>query len=372
MKNLYESILGNIDDVMNTGEDSMCTSLLTDKNSDFWVLHDSAVYKSGRCSADYIKRNVPKPNTTFKKDDTLYIDVPFLDFAGSSKDQYWRGKTLKDFFPGVDKIEMPGSFMISWRDTGGIDFGHEIWCETVVCTNVTDLSDITFHIGRSNKVQFKSIKKYPKIAFCSNLNKPTRFHNVKIIGHDETIRNGSQYIEFRSPVLNNLSGLSSNATAISFHDTMMFYNENDCQLINSLFDWSWQCPVFDNTKKTLTKYPVKNIKKLVAVANNPKRYIPHDWVVRLNPGVRLSNVFDLSGFPDLEVIHIHSNNVEIQFVKEGSSGVSSMAYWASKPEWVQDRERNEILSGLRGDARLEKMGVPKTIDGWYVGIGKYE
>jgi hypothetical protein len=367
MKSLYESILGNVDDIMAAADDSVYSSLLTDKKSEFWQMHDSAMLKYSKSPAYAIESNRPHPDTTFKKGNTLYIDVPFLDFCGLNKDQFG-GKSLKDFFPDMTRFEIPGGFFARWRDVSGKDFGDEIWCSTINLVDTQILSDITFHVISNNPhTKFKSPKKITRIIFDSDLSKPTRFSNVKIICDEPNFST----LNFHTQILNNLNGLESNAHTILFHDTMMFYDEKDCDIISSLFDWSWECPVFDNSKKTMAKYPVKNLKKLVAIANNPKRYNPHDFIVKLNPGTRLSNVFNIGGFPELECISIHSNNVEIRFIKEGSMKVPSLYYWMSKPMWVWDKKRNAILDGLRGDAKMEKVGVPKTEDGWYVGIGKY-
>ena len=104
----------------------------------------------------------------------------------------------------------------------------------------------------------------------------------------------------------NLKDVTSNAKFISLYDSSFF----DCDAIKTSLDKFFGEGTV--TANGITKK--KNIRNIVAIVNNMRKYgalIPTEVI----PEGSLSDLLDLRGFKDLEMVTMKSNNVSIKFVK---------------------------------------------------------
>ncbi len=164
-----------------------------------------------------------------------------------------------------------------------------------------------------NMVASQHTSRHAPVVFdiCNNI----KFENTNI--NFECTHNNifpQHILSFRSCNSVDYSGLTSNAEEISHYTIDGFPEE-----LSQLFDSSYMCLVYDNKKNTQLFMPVKNMRKAIAITNNPQRYELMSFVWKLKEGARLSDIFPTKNFPDLELYAIHNNNVQLTFVKKGTN-----------------------------------------------------
>ena len=106
-----------------------------------------------------------------------------------------------------------------------------------------------------------------------------------------------------------LGGIESNATRIHIYDPGLF-EHNDIKKKLDKFFGDGEIEANGIVKK-------KNIRNIVAIANNMRKYNSID-PSQIIPVGKVSDLLDLKGFKDVDIIDMGNNNVEIKFFKLSS------------------------------------------------------
>lgn len=141
-------------------------------------------------------------------------------------------------------------------------------------------------------------------------------------------------------------GLNSNVEVIQMYTPTVFPEE-----FMDLFETEWICKVYDTSHLTEVDIPVKNIKKAVAIANNPKRYVLFNRILKVKEGASLDKILHINHLTNLQCFSVENKNVTLMFAKEGSQ--------FAKP-WSFSRTNSN-----RNSNSIDDM-YDKTADGWYV------
>ena len=145
-----------------------------------------------------------------------------------------------------------------------------------------------------------------------------------------------------------LKGLKSNCERIEIYTLDDFPME-----LWDIFEMH-TCKIHDREKMCVVDMPIKNMKKVISVANNPKRYGLEEHLLKLKPGARLGDILPLENFPELEIFRVENNNVSLAFVKKDSAVARPDLYSFSR-----------IPTKLLGNPSMDEKYIC-TEDGWYV------
>ena len=116
--------------------------------------------------------------------------------------------------------------------------------------------------------------------------------------------------------------------------------------ITQLFDKDFQFIYLDQGKETTRN--CKQLKKIAAFFNNPKRYVITEPAYKLTD-TKISDLWDLSGMPEVNEICIEDNNVSLYLFKEQRRALTYLPMFI-----MNDRTKEDMLESY------------KTVDGWYV------
>lgn len=221
-----------------------------------------------------------------------------------------------------------------------------IRCTDAFITKCSGMKNLTFNLyGNDNTQQAirnsRQINHSMRFQWCFNHNK-NFFENVTV--NYNSCKENLMWMSIDGLI--NFGGLNSNVEVIRQYTLSDFPNE-----FMDLFETGWSCKIYDVQKRAMVDIPVKNIKKAVAIANNPKRYRLFDRILKVKEGATLDKVLHIKHLTDLQCFSIENNNVTLMFAKEGSQ--------FAKP-WSFSR-----TSDNRNPNSLDDM-YDKTSDGWYV------
>lgn len=216
--------------------------------------------------------------------------------AGLAINPYKTTTKLVDVFPDIKgfKIDAPIIFDSRWMKIDQTVLGREITCK----------DKITFHAREVENVDIE-------ITNASGHNGNVYFTDT--ISVKNVSVKGVQEIRFNNDDLPNVDGLKSpDLQSITIY-SLDILEENPAEL-NNLIDWSSVPEVIDKKTNTPARVPKWNIKKIVAIANNPKRYQCSNEY-QLAPGKHITDVFKSIKCPRLNTVEIMNNNVSVSFYK---------------------------------------------------------
>lgn len=350
---LIEGILDGITNVQNSADDQIKTDSIANPSSSFRRLMD-ANRAAGTRIRDF------QPGSSHLKDKHLFLHTSDLTWGRRGM----KYPPLSDFFGPLDTLTVPG--LIASRDN---IFDNHTFANNIVARQISVIDcpsvenvDIQIVSGPIENVNYKGL--LSKIVF-GNTHRRVVFKNTSITfnGHIDT----NKRIIFIDTMIPDMSGLKSNAMYIVQHDTCMFDYEQDVEGLTKIIDWDWVCDVWDNNKKEVVKRQTKNLKTLIALANNPKRYYPLDFVIKLKPGSKITDVYDISGCPDVSYIIMHNNNVRIELTNDPKY-VMNRLRWASLP--TTSTKAGIVGNNQKYDTLPDVNSWPRTSDGWWIMIGK--
>jgi len=233
------------------------------------------------------------------------------------------------------------SMAIERMDMDGDEMGHNIDTSRVRFSQVSKIANLNIYIRKNTMYKIQSIVSF---HLCQ-MRGPINFENVNIDFGAGTERK----LAFNEDGFINFGGLTSNAAIIRQYTLNNFPQE-----FMQLFE-AGTCQVRDTKKQEVVDMKVKDLAKAIAIINNDKRYKLLDFVLKLKKGAHLDQIFDFSGLSEIECFIIENNNIQLMFVKEGSS--YSQPYSFSRyPEGKRAGDMNDMYQ--------------KTEDGWYVIWGK--
>lgn len=280
---VYEGIF-NVDDNINDTS-VLDRDLIENPDSDFWkfmtVCNVSTLFKP-EVQFDVNRKELIIPNTSISIDGKVKNPLT----------------TKYDFECGEFYIGNPSS---SGPHPKYIDDGagfKSIKCNRLVIDGLGDgIKGFDFKIGEQH-LNISNGYSYPKaIINFAGSKLDIKDTSIEFLANPAVLRLNNV------TSLPNLSGIKSNAGQIYIYDPSLFDH------LKSDFDnffGSGEIECNGITKK-------KNIRNIVAIANNKDKYGSID-PEQIIPVGKLSDLLDIKGFKDLNVIYFSNNNVEIKFV----------------------------------------------------------
>jgi hypothetical protein len=286
-KYLSESLLGDFGDVQSKLDKGAYAAAL-EKNSDFI----KQITNPDRSTRSRLTRFISY-NPTFS-----YFDGKDLVLDCSTCIISKNVPSIPTFFSGVNNLYVSGAVEFNEIHDITPDIAtSNIYAKAIRLYGVKHVSDINFNVVNSvYKVADPSIGRnvISKFLISDNMfdSKPT-FKNVTInfdlMGGNSTTSGSTSNIVSVGRLLTKFNGVKSNAEILTYHDTFMFDDfDKDEVGFDNLFDWDYVCPIYDYKKKEVVERKIKNLKTLIATANNPKRYYVLDFPCKFKKGSSLT------------------------------------------------------------------------------------
>lgn len=328
MRTLYESILDDEEELMGRTEANVAKSFFTDPNSPF------SKFASPRTSRFRTTDNWFK-YARFEKD-TIYIPAATTFTLANM------GKPLNDitkqYYETPIKVLKVNEFRIDNNHSKFEGVTDDVLCPTiisdyVILNNPKKIQDIKFVLqkmpGSSSNFGRKFVLQ--NIWHMS----PSNIQNVEVEFADDTQR----AIVVHDEAFITLEGIKSNARYVYYHDTFCLEDYGWPELFNNhILDTSYVCELWDEQKKSIDKRKMNGLKKVIATANNPRRYrIQRDPIIKVRKDCEIEKLFGLKNMKKVELIKIWNNNVEI-YIRKGHSGYHPDTY--SKDGWQIVIEKN--------------------------------
>ena len=337
MRRLYESLLDDEDELMDRTDDTLLAKELNDPTSEFRKL----------VRVDYVNsykqgRSIPGEPIKFENKILKFNSVG-TDKLGIMIESRLYDKSLNDFCNGIKSLE---------SNIGGVQInsGGKVLDDKLICKNISapgialiskDIKNINLNIiPGTDRPYLKIISIFDDIHVS----------NTTMV-NSTTFLFGIQFTNV--PVLKNVK--SKGFHRIRVYDPGLFDQVDP--IWDKVFDWSYVGESISGPRK------INNIKKLVATANNFKRYAPAlgNNLYKLKEGFKLTDLIDISGIKGLDYINIENNHVTIMFARDLNI----------------IREHAVITKTLCGlkkpiglDHIINNFDIPQTADGWYCLIFK--
>lgn len=181
------------------------------------------------------------------------------------------------------------------------------------CKNITHSGKFSLTI-ECHEIKNINISTYGHEVIFSHYLREVTLNNVNIIFNNEKTRKLLYIANEKLPTFKNVK---SNASEIKVYDCFMFDDAKTINDINNLLDLPYTVKVYDNVKNIEADVPIKTFKKIHSIVNNKKRYKPLEQLFRPKPNVKISDLFDVSGFSNLRDITISNNLISIKLSESG-------------------------------------------------------
>lgn len=337
MISLYESLLDDEDVLTGKMEDTMSKQFFTDPNSPFYEVFYPNGYRGPRTvsSPSYFKY------ARFEKD-TLYVPHEAKIVCAKLLSPKLNCKTLSDLWKKYSDHSI-NALKVNhlWIDCDHSNFGvsKDTFCENIISDKVVisgpkKVHDINIHI---KSMPGSHIPPHSQSFTLSNIwmAKGTALENVNVNFEGSNLK----LINIQDETFIPLDGITSNARIIHYHDTFCLEDYGWPELFNNhILDTSYVCEIWDEQKKIVDKRKMNSLKKVIATANNPRRYrVQKDPIIKVRKDCEIEKLFGLKNMKGVELIKIYNNNVVI-YIRKGHNGHHPDTY--SKDGWQIHIEKN--------------------------------
>lgn len=328
MRTLYESLLDDEDELVGRTEANIAKAFFTDPNSPFFRFaspHTSRFrntdnwFKFARFEKDTIF--IPAA-TTFK---LAHMEKPLTNI-------------IQQYYETPIKVLKINEFRIDNNHSKFSEVTDDVLCPTIISDyilldNPKKVQGIKFVI---QKMPGSSVADHAHKFVLQNIwhMSSSNIQNIEV-----DFVNGGRAIVVHDENFISLEGIKSNARHVYYHDTFCLEDYGWPELFNnSILDTSYVCELWDEQKKAIDKRKMNGLKKVIATANNPKRYrIQRDPIIKVRKDCEIEKLFGLKNMKDVDLIKIWNNNVEI-YIRKGHSGYHPDTY--SKDGWQITIEKN--------------------------------
>lgn len=338
MRTLYESLLDGEDTITGHTESAMAMQFFNDDNSPFYKVF----YPNGPRA-----RGVATAKSYFKharfEDDMLYIPIDTglscLKLIGSQ----CKCKTLSELWKNYyDRPINTLKINRLWIDCEYCNFeiSKDTFCENIISDKLTishpkSIHDINITI---KNLPGSTVVRPAQSFILSNIElaNGTLLKNVNVNFEDNNIL---KHIVIHNEAFIPLDGITSNARIIHYHDTFCLENYGWPELFNNhILDTSYVCEIWDEQKKVVDKRKMNSLKKVIATANNPRRYhVQKDPLIKVRKDCEIEKLFGLKNMKNVDLIKIWNNNITI-YIRKGHTGHHPDTY--SKDGWQIYIEKN--------------------------------
>ena len=353
MKRLYESLLDNDDELFDRTGNVVVNDEINDPNSEFrklFRLDYLSSYMQGR----------PIEGTPLNYDNkTLYVDDDVIrDNLYVKIESRLYDKTLNDFCDGIKSLECKICGLKICTDGKVLD--DKLICKNISAPNISlmskNINNVNLNIINSDAKGTNMIRSRrpgrdirPFLMFET----PFDYINISNTTMTNNIAVGIALQFTNIPVFKNVK--AKGFKRIRIYDPGLFDQADP--IWDKVFDWSHVGETINGPRK------INNIKKLVATANNRKKYAPAPGnnLYKLKEGFKLTDLIDISGIKGLEYINIENNHVTIMFAKD----LDILRRYAVLTQTLCGFKKPIGLDHI-----INSLDIPQTADGWYCIIFK--
>lgn len=174
-----------------------------------------------------------------------------------------------------------------------------IKCDNVEFSKTGGISDIKINISEAGSAATDSVV----------FNSATKvvFKNVNI--EYGRVERSTMKFQFCYPA--SFKGLESNVESVEVKLV-----ESWPEYIENMFDYGYEVEVDDQELNVSKTIPLKNLKKILSVANNPKKYYLKSQLLKLRDGVKVSDFISPEAMPNLKNLTIGNGVICIDFFKD--------------------------------------------------------
>lgn len=357
MKNLYESILSDIEDTLDVGDDVVAVSMANSEDS---------ILKQ-------IFPGLSSDSQTFEIDGSR--DYKILSVKGRGQWAYCEAGNISEVVANVKELKKYGPLHIAAKSSLDGNSIKDSLCETIVAPSISVHNAVNI-----NGVNFivKNLVDYgiPLIQFS---NKTKKLTNCSIEVESRT--SFTNRVIFTSiPELKNVTSDTVEELHIRWAATCFAYDEKDFIAtimsntdLTGLFEFGYELNYKNGTgddKKVKVK-DLTTLRKMTITKDSSNR-VYSEWPVKLKSNAKLSNLIDVSGFKNLRTVTISDDRFEIVF--ENLNYSAQQKYPAVYNQlYSMLKDRSVVISSKNKNAMNETIAkIPVTKDGWRVMLCKLQ
>ena len=354
MIGLYESILSDMDDIIDVGDNIIDNTMAN--------------------AEDSILRKIFPGNTNekpFEIDGSK--DYKILSVKGKGQWAYCEAGNISEVIANVKELKKYGPLHIAAED--GLD-GNSIkdsLCETIIAPSISVSNAVNI-----NGVNFmvKNLVDYgiPLIQFS---NKTQKLTNCSIEVEPRTNFTGKA-IFTSVPEFKNVTSDTVEELYIRYASSRFAYNAKDFIAsimsntdLTRLFEFGYELS-FKNGNGDDKKVKVKDLETLrkMTLAKDSSMRVYSEWPVKLKSNAKLSDLIDVSGFKNLRTVTISDDKFSIMF--ENINHTKSQKFSISHSQlYCMLKNKNVIISSSNKTSMNEAIAnIPVTKDGWRVMLCK--
>ena len=338
MRTLYESLLDDEDTITGRTESAISMQFFNDDNSPFYEVF----YPNGPRA-----RRVTSSPSYFKyarfDGDMLYIphdtEISCLKLVGAQCKCKKLSDLWKNYYDQTINTLKINHLRINCEHCN-FEISKDTFCEDIISDKVTISSPKSVHdINITIKnLPGSKVAQYNQSFVLSNiwLANGTILKNVNVNFEEN---NTFKLITIHDQTFIPLDGITSNARIIHYHDTFCLDDYGWPELFNKhILDTTYVCEIWDEQKKMVDKRKMNSLKKVIATANNPRRYrVQKDPLIKVRKDCEIEKLFGLKNMKNVDLIRIWNNNVKI-YIRKGHTGHHPDTY--SKDGWQIHIEKN--------------------------------
>lgn len=337
MISLYESLLDDEDIITGRTESTMSMQFFNDDNSPFYEVFHPNGPRARRAAmhSSYFKHARFEDDTLYIPHDTEISCNELIGLNCKKLSDLW-----KNYYDRPINTLKINRLLIDCERSNNFEISKDTFCENIISDKVTfsqprSIHDINITI---KNLPGSSVARHDQSFILSDIwfVNGTILKNVNVNFEDN---NTLKLIVIRDETFIPLDGITSNARIIHYHDTFCL---DDCgwpELFNNhILDTSYVCEIWDEQKKMVDKRKMNSLKKVVATANNPRRYrVQKDPIIKVRKDCEIEKLFGLKNMKNVDCIKIWNNNVKI-YIRKGHNGYHPDTY--SKDGWQVYIEKN--------------------------------
>ena len=329
MRTLYESLLDDEDELMGRTEANIAKNFFTDPNSPFFQFVSPNTSRFRSTNNWFKFARFEKDSICIPAGTTLVLARMSEPLNDIIKNYYeTQINTLK-----INQLHIDNSHS-NYKSVSPDILCPNIISDRVVLTSPKKIQNIKFTI---QEMPGSSIASHDRRFVLQNVwhMSSSDIQNVEV----EFASNSGRAVVVHDENFVTLEGIKSNARYVYYHDTFCLDDYGWPELFNNhILDTSYVCELWDEQKKAVDKRKMNSLKKVIATANNPKRYrIQKDPIIKVRKDCEIEKLFGLKNMKDVDLIKIWNNNVEI-YIRKGHPGHHPDTY--SKDGWQIVIEKN--------------------------------
>lgn len=336
MRTLYESLLDDEDTITGRTESAISMQFFNDDNSPFYEVFypNRPGARRSELKSSYFRYARFDDDMLYIPHDTEILCCSLVDLNCKKLSDLW-----KNYYDQTINTLKINQLWINCEYCK-LEVSKDTFCEDIISDKVTisapkSIHDINITI---KNLPGSKVAQYNQSFVLSNiwLANGTILKNVNVNFEEN---NTFKLITIHDQTFIPLDGITSNARIIHYHDTFCLEDYGWPELFNKhILDTTYVCEIWDEQKKMADKRKMNSLKKVIATANNPRRYrVQKDPLIKVRKDCEIEKLFGLKNMKNVDLIRIWNNNVKI-YIRKGHTGHHPDTY--SKDGWQIHIEKN--------------------------------